>query len=374
MKLIKNYWYVFKKLFGGFFIILKLPKVSSGIIFYSSDYTNSGAPKVFLNLLHSFYLKGINVISISREGGPLEEQVKKYSYKVITDYRHKLFFGMLKKKGYSVLFLNVISTFLNIEYFGKKQFKIFSFVHEHYASLKNKPFIDLIPALLKNSEYIFFPSKMELQCFKNTFRPQKEFSLIALPPNIFNSFQEINKEEAKKTVAKYIVIDDQNFYILSVSAHSPTSKGFNVFIDLANRMINEKIVFVWVGPVEECSFKPKNVVFIPNVGNKYDLNCLYSFADLYICLSDAETFGMVPLEAMMSGTLVASFTDNIGFCDYLINCFLPLKRNLEDICQTIEHVYSHQESYINFKENATNQIRNVFSYDYGEEVYKRYIK
>ena len=94
----------------------------------------------------------------------------------------------------------------------------------------------------------------------------------------------------------------EKFMILGVANPWNSRKGYEKFLDLANRL-NEDSVIVLVGISEEQrTGLPKNVIGIPKTQNQKQLAELYTAADVLVNLSLEETFGLVVAEAQACGT------------------------------------------------------------------------
>ena len=98
--------------------------------------------------------------------------------------------------------------------------------------------------------------------------------------------------------------------ILGVAAnwrdHNGLSKGIGFFIRLA-KMLPDDVRIVLIGKPDETRMLPGNILSIPFVSGAMELSRYDSMADVFVQMSQEETFGKVTAEALSCGTPVVVF-------------------------------------------------------------------
>lgn len=159
---------------------------------------------------------------------------------------------------------------------------------------------------------------------------------------------------------------DQNTKIvLSISRLAPP-KRFDVFCALAERMIEENILFVWIGNKTEEKNRPKNVILL---GEKKDASKYYKNADIAVLFSNYEGLPMSLIEALcFSKPIIAS---NVGGNSELIdgNGALVFNNDLQEIQKTITFMLSNQNIYDKFAKQSRKIFEDLFNV---EVMYNKY--
>ena len=94
----------------------------------------------------------------------------------------------------------------------------------------------------------------------------------------------------------------EKFMILGVANPWNSRKGYDKFLNLANRLDGDSVI-VLVGVSEaQKAVLPQNVIGISKTENQQQLAELYTAADVLLNLSLEETFGLVVAEAQACGT------------------------------------------------------------------------
>ena len=90
--------------------------------------------------------------------------------------------------------------------------------------------------------------------------------------------------------------------VLGVASSWGKRKGLDKWIQLSEILEEEyKIVLVGVNEKQKKNI-PERIIALPRVGKQSDLAELYSIADVYVNMSQEETFGLPTVEAMSCGT------------------------------------------------------------------------
>ncbi len=104
------------------------------------------------------------------------------------------------------------------------------------------------------------------------------------------------------TKRKYKI--DGKFLILGVATTWDRRKGLRDFIHLSKRIKeSEQIILVGLDD-QQIKGLPKNIKGVSRTDNKQELVELYNAADVFLNLSEEETFGLTTVEAMACGTPV----------------------------------------------------------------------
>ncbi len=100
--------------------------------------------------------------------------------------------------------------------------------------------------------------------------------------------------------------DDGKKQILGVSSVWTPKKGLNDFLRLAETL-GDGYRIILIGEMPNRIMTPRNVVLINSIGSPEILAGYYSVADVFVTLSQEETFGKVSAEALACGTPVVCF-------------------------------------------------------------------
>ncbi|SDB80393.1 Glycosyltransferase involved in cell wall bisynthesis [Raineyella antarctica] len=95
-------------------------------------------------------------------------------------------------------------------------------------------------------------------------------------------------------------IPDGDTMVLGVASGWSEKKGLGEFVELAR--LNPDFRVTLVGSIADAENLPKNVVSVGPLADPSQLRRLYSAADVFVSLSEAETFGLVTVEALACGT------------------------------------------------------------------------
>lgn len=108
--------------------------------------------------------------------------------------------------------------------------------------------------------------------------------------------------------------------ILGVSPIWNKNKGIEEVLSLSKKLQEDQII-VLIGKCKEKTL-PSNVLALGRTNNREELAMWYSLADVYVCFSKIETFGMTIIEALSCGTPAIVFNstampelikDGVGF-------------------------------------------------------------
>lgn len=136
--------------------------------------------------------------------------------------------------------------------------------------------------------------------------------------------------------------------ILGVSSAWSRKKGLDTFLKVADCLKNDEIMLL-VGNMPKISL-PKNVISVAATDNVNELVKYYNAADVFLQLSEEETFGKVVAEALACGTPVVTngYTANPELVNASCGC---IARDLspDEIYSSIEKVLeSGKKAYSDF--------------------------
>ncbi len=165
---------------------------------------------------------------------------------------------------------------------------------------------------------------------------------------------------SSKGLKKELGISDCKM-ILGVASAWSDKKGLDKFIQLSSELeIDEKIVLV--GKISKNTQLPSNIISIPLTNNVEDLVAIYSEADVFLQLSEEETFGRVVVEALACGTPV--ITNNRTANPELINhtCGIIVENMAKQtIRRALNEVFSKGKGY--YSDNCVVYATQNFSKD-----------
>lgn len=84
-------------------------------------------------------------------------------------------------------------------------------------------------------------------------------------------------------------------------------KGGYYVLELAKRMVTERVKFIVAGAYDESIVPPPNMIFLGKISDQKVLAQYYSMADVTLLTSKKETFSMVCAESLCCGTPVVGF-------------------------------------------------------------------
>ena len=121
---------------------------------------------------------------------------------------------------------------------------------------------------------------------------------------------------------------ENKFLILGVASGWSEKKGLNDFIKLAEHLQNDEQI-VLVGGMPQINL-PETITVIPATSDVNELVELYSAADVFLQLSQEETFGKVVAEALACGTPVITNVSTANPELVASGCGLIVHRNTSD--------------------------------------------
>lgn len=144
---------------------------------------------------------------------------------------------------------------------------------------------------------ITIPSQWLAECVNKSFLKNYNINVI---PNGVNTF---TFRPVENHIKKHLGIEDKTL-LLGVATPWIKRKGFFDFIKIAAEL-DDSYVIMLIGITEkQKKMLPHNITAIPKISDARKLAEYYTAADLFLNLSDEETFGLVTVEALACGTPV----------------------------------------------------------------------
>ncbi|MBD8082223.1 glycosyltransferase [Chryseobacterium caseinilyticum] len=154
--------------------------------------------------------------------------------------------------------------------------------------------------------------------------------------------------------------------ILSIARLAPP-KRFDIFCQLADKFLDQDVIFAWIGNKTPEKNIPKNVILF---GEKKDAFRHYRNADIAVLFSNYEGLPMSLIEALcFSKPIVAS---DVGGISELIdgNGAVAANDDLHKMQKTITFMLNNQNIYDKFAEQSRNIFEDKFNVDVMYNKYK----
>ncbi len=165
-------------------------------------------------------------------------------------------------------------------------------------------------------------------------------------------------------------ISEDKFVILGVAAQFTPRKGLQYFLEIADKLDENSVIFLIGLNKKQLRLLPKNIIGIERTENIGKLAEAYSMADVFVNPTLEEVFGLVNIEALACGTPVITFAtggtpetiDNT--CGLIVN-----KVDAEELLNAIGIVKKTGKK--EYTKNSRKRALESFSY---LERYREYLK
>lgn len=316
---------------GRVYSMKKMPSVgvvsSRKIIYVGHDANLAGAQLLTLSILKELKENFKFTISlILKSGGELEKEYKKYAtiYNLTESYQtndQKInLIKWLKSRGIGYAITNTVVSGDIAGLLHDEGVKVLSLVHEMSGSIKKYQWVDSAKTIAQKSDYVVFSSNMVKDEFnkialvsgeKVRVRPQGLYQINAYEGDI---------KEARILLRKKLGLEEDSVIVIGVAAFSDYRKGTDLFLDVALRIKDKKIHFIWVGNIvfemqEIVNQKIKNCKNITFIKTTSEISVYYAGADIYLMTSREDPFPSTVIESMSVGVPVIGFQDAGGFVD-----------------------------------------------------------
>lgn len=162
----------------------------------------------------------------------------------------------------------------------------------------------------------------------------------------------------EKEIREKYGISETDFVALGVSMKWNYKKGEGMFVELAKRVPDIKVLMVGELSIDSLPF---NVINIPPTSSVQELAGLYSMVDVLLNFSIQESFGKVAAEALACGTplIVNNATANTeipGECGYIVN-----NSDLEGVVKAVLEIRNKGKLY--YQKKCVERARELFDID-----------
>lgn len=158
-----------------------------------------------------------------------------------------------------------------------------------------------------------------------------------------------------------------SFVVMTIARLSPP-KRFDLFCEVARKLLNEKIQFVWIGNQRPVENVPSNVICLGEIDYAYRL---LSYASLFLLLSDYEGLPMSILEALASGIPVLA--SKVGGIPEILNTRngFSMENDAGSFADKIHRYKDNPEAYTQSCLDARMTFEESFTID---QMYQGYLK
>lgn len=311
------------------------------ILFFTNNFKRTGSEVVLFNLISKLdsELFQIGVIVLSEEGELINELPShisyhhlKTKYNLLNKVQH--YFGedlllsqlkiIQKENRYSIWYINSLSPAFVLKYARNFNLKTICHIHElasNYSYITSEVF-----ELILNSNLIIACSQLVHEEISRVHNGHLEIVNSTIDIDFIDEFN----------LSSNPTTNNDDIIILCAGSVS-YRKGTDIFIQVANKLIDKKIKFVWVGQFSNSGYSSwidkthksitdSNVEFvIPK--NQKEYYTLIKRSSVYFSTSREESLGLTMLEAIYLGIPVIAlnsggaslFVDNTN--GLLINSF-----------------------------------------------------
>lgn len=198
-------------------------------------------------------------------------------------------------------------------------------------------------------------SDLARQSFLNKFKITRLYNWINR-----DVFKPYDKESVLPVLKKYSILDGKFTVICVAAAWNAGSQKNNELNDFSDIMGGECQIIV-VGSNSH-SVRKDNVIAIEFISDTEELAKLYSFADVYVHFSAADTFGKVIAEAMACGTPAVVY--DVSACAELVQEGCGEKVEPHNVKMLAEKVKKIKETGKQaYSQNCIDRVKEHFDYE-----------
>ena len=312
------------------------------ILFIIHEASETGAPLVINNLLHTTYSKYNNCFVLSIYGGKIEPNLRNnaqvsvlyvkgqsnsFFYKLIRKFftSKNDFLKKLDSGFFDLVYLNSIASLTRLPSLKfLKQNKTVLHIHEGPVLIKNLDAEVLLKKEINNFSKLIFVSDFVKETIISEHRiDSSKFEVI--PPII----RELNNFNSEANFLKLV----ENSFVVCSSGSMNYTKGADVFLQIAKNVINKAnvnrpIYFIWIGTNGSTEirnhliadikkmFLEDNVKILPNTEA---IISYFNESDVFLLPSREESYSMVAMENAMLGNPVVCFDRGNGTKEFINN-------------------------------------------------------
>lgn len=293
----------------------------------------------------------------------------------------KQLLGFLKKENYKVVFTNHCEFLYTGKCGHAKECIKYSLKCGKCPNVRGYPkslFFDCTKRMLsiKKSLFLNWNEKVFITCPSNWLNKKMDISFLKLfrreviPNGIDTSTFKYDSSNIKKDLG--IPADKKIVLTVAPNLFSSTKGGYR-FLEVADLMINDNVIFIGVGETTKPNRSiPKNVIIFPLIKDKTQLMKLYSCADVFIILSNYENFPTTCLEAQCCGTKVVGY-DVGGVSETILsgNGFVVPYNDKNSLIVKMKKIIFSTYNHNIVSENAKKYYSKERMFSNYLEIYKR---
>ena len=370
-----------------------LKKWDDYIVVISHDATKTGAPLTALNVVKSLN-KDFNkkVITILIQGGPLEEEFKKYgnvfnlnctsltslslSEKTAADF----LFKKLSEAGANKCICNTVLSGLFLPMLNRYNFSTVGLIHEQAETIKQYNFIDATEKMIHYADKIVFSSNFVRDDFENNFTKFQNEILIRPQGIYLSNIFDGEETVARRMLRKKLGLKD-SAKIIFACGFANERKGADLFFEVAEKISRDakdlQCHFVWMGEWDE-SLRDK-LMKIANEkgfsdriilnGFENDPSLFFAGSDIFLLTSRQDPFPSVVLNSMDVGVPVVAFERAGGSPEILANQqgILVPYLDVDSMEKEIINLLKDEQLYGIISEKSKKAIKEKF-------IFKDYVK
>jgi glycosyltransferase involved in cell wall biosynthesis len=308
------------------------------VLLISHEASRTGAPILFLNLLHLLKSKGFDVEVLLKQDGDLKEDFEKLAKTTVLYSNGSTLLQKIKRKLHYVLVrrrliknatnygLILSNTILNVDldFFLKLNQNVFTYVHELKLVIDYYTSAAELNIVQQHTSVFLYPSEN----VKSTL--QQKYGINKKPFKYLPYYipDELNhKSENNSAFRKFYGVDNSKFIVGGMGAIS-TRKGVDLFLQTAKKVLrkNTDVLFIWCGGQED-SIEFNNlkkeiqeeglssvIILVPSVNNPLSYISIFN---LFFLSSREDAMPLVAIESSMMKVPVLYFKGAGGIDDFL---------------------------------------------------------
>lgn len=328
-------------------IVTDYYKDSTGnkIILIGHSGGKGGAETLLKNMIKEFRKQKADVVVLVRGNGPIVESYKELAPTFIIDTLEKTekYIKELKEIGYDSAISNTITTGDLIPVLKENNIYSINLIHELPGVIHTLHCEERAKLIGEESDLVVFPSKFVKEKFE-TIAPIKTKSMIK-PQGLYMVYDKFNQKRAKDKIYSKHNIPKNNTLVINVGL-GEKRKGYDLFLEVAEKLEKENTSFIWVGSLDEemdklykeKGSKLSNFIMPGFINDKDEFMAYYDACDIFLLTSREDPFPSVVLEAFNAERPVIAFEDSGGFQDIVRtnkSGYLVKKESTKEIIEKI---------------------------------------